>query len=196
MDETSFKIGQSKTIKILLRYLWPKDQPKLRYRVLGATLSLLVAKMFNVYIPFLYKDAVDKLSVSQTNPYIVLPVMIIISYGLARMTQAFFSELRDFVFVRVARNAKRMISLHTFKHLHSLSLAFHLDRQTGGLSRYIERGTKGVEFVLQFMTFNILPTLIEILMVTVILFYKYDWKFGTITFVTVVSYIVLTLLIS
>lgn len=196
MTQLHSKIGQRKTIKILLGYLWPKEQPGLKYRVVGATLSLFIAKMLNVYIPFLYKDAVDKLSISQTNPYIVLPVMIIVSYGLARMGQAFFNELRDFIFVRVARYAQRLISLNTFRHLHELSLAFHLERQTGGLSRYIERGSRGVEFVLQFMTFNILPTLIEILMVTAILFYKYHWSFGVITFVTVTSYIAFTLLLT
>jgi ABC-type transport system involved in Fe-S cluster assembly fused permease/ATPase subunit len=196
MSELGTKIGQRKTVKILLGYLWPKDQTGLRYRVVAATACLLLAKILNVYIPFLYKHAVDKLSISQTNLMIVLPVMIIMSYGLARIGQAFFSELRDFIFVRVARYAQRQISLHTFKHLHELSLAFHLERQTGGLSRFIERGARGVEFVLQFMTFNILPTLIEILMVTAILFYKYDWTFGAITFVTVVSYIAFTLLLT
>lgn len=190
------KIGQKRTIQILVGYLWPKDQPGLRYRVVGATLCLFIAKILNVYIPFLYKDAVDALSINQTNPLIILPVLIIISYGLARMGQAFFNELRDFIFVRVARYAQRLISLNTFKHLHELSLAFHLERQTGGLSRYIERGSRGVEFVLQFMTFNILPTLIEILMVTAILFFKYHWTFGAITFVTVTSYIAFTLILT
>jgi len=196
MNETAPKIGQGMTVKILLNYLWPKDQPGLKSRVVIATLSLFIAKILNVYVPFIYKEAVDKLTITQTNPYIVLPVMVIVSYGLARMTQAFFSELRDFIFVRVARYAQRLISLNTFQHLHELSLAFHLERQTGGLSRYIERGARGVEFVLQFMTFNILPTLIEILMVTAVLFYKYHWTFGTITFVTVTSYIALTLILT
>lgn len=196
MNQPIGKIGQKQTIRILLSYLWPKDQKGLRYRVVFATLALFVAKILNVYVPFLYKQSIDKLSLSPTQQVIALPIMIIVAYGLARMGQTFFSELRDFIFVRVARYAQRMISLHTFKHLHELSLAFHLERQTGGLSRYIERGSRGVEFVLQFMTFNILPTLIEILMVTAILFFKYDWRFGAITFVTVTSYIAFTLFLT
>jgi ABC-type transport system involved in Fe-S cluster assembly fused permease/ATPase subunit len=193
---SSKKIGQKETIQILASYLWPKDQKGLRNRVVFAALALLVAKVLNVYVPFLYKSAIDKLTLTPDNHVIILPVLVIVSYGLARMGQAFFSELRDFIFVRVSRNAQRNLSLNTFKHLHELSLAFHLERQTGGLSRFIERGSQGIEFVVQFMTFNIIPTLIEILLVTGILLVKYNWTFGIITFVTVALYIALTLFLT
>ena len=196
MTEKTKSIGQKQTIKILLEYLWPKEPARLRINVLVATVFLLSSKALNVYVPFLYKRAVDSLSITPSHPLILLPLMVIVSYGLARMGQSFFSEMRDLVFVNVARHAQRLISLHTFKHLHELSLSFHLDRQTGGLSRYIERGSEGVEFVLTFMVFNIIPTLLEILLVTGILFVKYDWTFGTITFLTVGSYIGFTLLIT
>lgn len=195
-DEGSQKIGQARTIKILLSYLWPKEPKKLRWNVTFAVGFLLSSKLLNVYVPFLYKRAVDSLSINENNLYIILPAAAIVSYGLARMGQSFFSEMRDLVFVRVARHAQRLISLHTFRHLHELSLAFHLERQTGGLSRYIERGSSGVEFVLTFMVFNIVPTLLEIFMVTGILFYKYQWSFGLITFVTVALYIAMTLVIT
>ncbi len=184
------------TIKILLTYLWPKGHRQLKASGILAALFLILSKILSVYVPFLYKHAVDSLSITPSHPEILLPVLVIVSYGLAKMGQSLFSEMRDFVFVRVSQNARRLISLHTFKHLHELSLAFHLERQTGGLSRYIERGSSGVEFVLTFMVVNIIPTLLEILMVTFILFTKYQWSFGAITFVTVVSYIAITLLLT
>lgn len=194
MDDQQ-KIGQLKTVEILLSYLWPKGRTGLRVRVVFSIFFLLAAKILSVYFPFLYKNAVDSLTLSITNPMIMLPMLVIISYGLARAGQALFGELRDLIFVHVARNAQRLISLHTFKHLHELSLAFHLERQTGGLSRYIERGSSGVEFVLTFMVFNIVPTLLEIFLVTGVLFYKYEFSFGAVTFMTIVAYIAATLVL-
>lgn len=108
----------------------------------------------------------------------------------------FFAELRDFIFIRVAQYAKRVIGLNVFKHLHALSLRFHLERQTGGLSRVIERGTNGIQFILGFTLFNILPTLLEIVLVTAVLFYMYDSSFAIVTFLTIFTYITFTLLIT
>jgi ATP-binding cassette, subfamily B, heavy metal transporter len=147
-----------------------------------------------VYVPFLLKRAVDALSVEQT--LIALPLALILAYGAARFLQQAFGELRDFLFVRVSQNAQRHIALNTFQHLHALSLRFHLERQTGGLSRVIERGVRGIQFVLSFMLFNIIPTILEIIMVTAILVINFDWPFAMITFFTIVGYITFTLIVT
>lgn len=181
------------TVKSLSRHLWPSGFMQLRVRVVLAMACLILAKVINVYVPFLYKDAVDALSLK---PIVVLPVALIVGYGLARILQQAFGELRDFIFVRVAQHAQRTVALETFKHLHHLSLAFHLERQTGGLSRVIERGTRAIQTVLSFMLFNILPTLLEIVLVTVVLYKTFGWNFALITFVTVGSYIFFTFLIT
>ncbi len=179
------------TIKILLSYLWPKSRFELRARVCLASFSLILAKLVNVYVPFLYGEAVDALSLSKS--LLVVPLGVILAYGGARVLAQFFGELRDFLFANVAQHAQREIALNTFKHLHSLSLAFHLDRQTGGLSRIIERGTRGIQFVLYFMTFNIMPTILEIVLVTGVLLFKFNVEFALIIFFTLVFYIVYTL---
>lgn len=186
--------NQTRTLKMLWTYLWPNNRKDLRVRVLISILCLAIAKVINVYIPFFLKDAIDALSIS--NKAMVLPVAVIVSYGLARISVQFFGELRDFVFIRVAQHAQRTIGLQTFKHLHDLSLDFHLSRKTGDLSRVIERGTRGIQFVLQFMTFNIVPVLVEILLVTGIMLIKFSWIYGAIIFFTIVLYISATLAVT
>lgn len=177
------------TSKSLIEHLWPAGHADLKLRVILAMACLIIAKLINVYVPFLYKAAVDALSV---NPAVALPITIIVSYGLARVGQQTFGELRDFIFVKVGQHAQRTVALSTFHHLHNLSLKFHLDRQTGGLSRVIERGTRSMQTVLSFMLFNIIPTLLEILLVTGILYFKFGWTFAAITFVTVALYVYFT----
>jgi ABC-type transport system involved in Fe-S cluster assembly fused permease/ATPase subunit len=184
---------QFDTARSLTHHLWPAGYPGLKVRVVLAMSCLALAKIVNVYVPFLYKDAVDALSLK---PVVAVPIGIILGYGLARIMQQAFGELRDFIFVRVAQHAQRTVALETFRHLHHLSLAFHLDRQTGGLSRVIERGTRAIQTVLSFMLFNILPTLLEILLVTGILYKKFNWKFAAITLVAVGSYIFFTFVIT
>ncbi len=152
-------------------------------------LCLALAKVINVTVPFVYKSAVDSLSRSSM---VVLPVAVILSYGLARIAQQAFGELRDFIFIKVSQHAQRTVALETFRHLHELSLAFHLDRQTGGLTRVIERGTRAIQTVLSFMLFNIIPTLLEIFLVIGILIHKFGWSAAAITFSTVSFYIVFT----
>ena len=165
--------------------------------------ALISAKLVNVYVPFLYKSAVDALTphLSQTSgsafgdgspALLVLPIGFILLYGLARVLTQAFGELRDYLFERPEQHAQRTIALRTFRHLHQLSLAFHLDRQTGGLTRVIERGTRAISTVLSFMLFNIIPTLLEIVMVTVVLWVKFDWKYAVITFGTVSFYVYFT----
>jgi ABC-type transport system involved in Fe-S cluster assembly fused permease/ATPase subunit len=183
-----------KTLRTLGSHLWPKDKKHLRWRVIVAVLFLIGAKILNVYVPFLLKQAIDALSVQQG--LVVLPVALIVSYGLARLLVSLFGELRDLIFVRVAQNAQRTIALGTFKHLHNLSLDFHLARQTGGLSRVIERGTRGIQFVLNFMTFNIVPTLFEIALVTGVVIYYFNVIYAGIIFLTILLYIALTLVVT
>src|SRR5262249_4221576 len=148
------------TLRVTLPYLWPKDRFGLKFRVILSLLALIAAKVIGVYVPFLMKDSVNALSLEKS--LLIIPLGIILAYGTARFLQAAFGELRDFLFVRVSQHAQRIIALNTFDHLHSLSMRFHLERQTGGLSRVIERGIRGMQFVLSFMLFNIIPTILEI----------------------------------
>jgi len=183
-----------KTLKSLGSYLWPENRGDLKSRVVFALFFLGGAKALNVCVPFLLKMAIDEFSVKEAA--IILPLGIIFAYGLARVMVAIFGELRDLIFVRVAQHAQRTIALNTFKHLHNLSLDFHLSRQTGGLSRVIERGTRGIQFVLNFMTFNIVPTLFEITLVTGILIYHFNIFYAAIVFSTIALYIFLTLAVT
>ncbi|MBM3556806.1 MAG: metal ABC transporter permease, partial [Alphaproteobacteria bacterium] len=185
------------TIGRLLPYLWPKDRPELRLRVLVAVVLLLGAKGANVTVPFFFKAAVDTLEkLDRAAALVSIPVFAICAYGLARILAQGFGELRDSIFSKVSQNAMRIVGLETFRHLHALSLRFHLDRQTGGVTRAIERGTKGVQFLLQFMTFNILPTILEILLVCGILMVGYGWQLSAVTLATIAAYIGYTLAIS
>jgi len=184
-----------RTIRTLLPHLWPRQAPDLRIRVIGALACLLIAKLANVYVPLLYKHAVDALT-PHAGAVLVAPVALILAYGLLRVTAQSFGELRDALFAKVAQRAIRTVGLSTFRHLHALSLRFHLDRQTGGMSRAIERGTKGIEFLLSFMLFNVLPTLLEIVMVCGILWALYNVWFAAVTFVTIGGYILFTVLVT
>jgi ATP-binding cassette subfamily B protein len=180
------------TIRTLIPYLWPPGEPGLRLRVVLAMTFLVAAKAINVGVPLLYKKAVDALT-SRPDMVVAVPVAILLAYGLARILGGTFGELRDIVFVKVGQRAIRAVGLGVFQHLHRLGLRFHLDRQTGGVSRAIERGTKGMEFLLQFMLFNIMPTLLEIGLVTAVLWGMYDSSFALITSATILVYIGFTL---
>ncbi|MBL1431953.1 MAG: ABC transporter ATP-binding protein/permease [Gammaproteobacteria bacterium] len=178
------------TIASLLPFLW-----EFRSRVILAMVCLVIAKLASVGLPLILKEIVDALDRSQ-NLLIALPAGLLIAYGIVRLASSIFGELRDLIFAKVLQRAIRRIAIKVFRHLHTLALSFHLERQTGGVSRDIERGTRGVSFLLNFMLFNILPTLLEIGLVTVILFVNYDATFAIITFVTVSIYITLTLVIT
>ena len=179
-----------KTIRTMLPYLWPANAG-LRARVVIAMVLLVAAKGANVIVPFFYKGAVDALSPTTTQ-VIAVPIALLVGYGLARVLALAFGELRDAVFTRVAQRAIREAGLRTFRHLHQLSLRFHLERKTGGVTRAVERGTKGVEFLLRFMLFNILPTLLEIFLVCGILWSLYGWLYGLVTFVIMAIYVIWT----
>jgi ATP-binding cassette, subfamily B, heavy metal transporter len=192
------KLGLARTMAVLRvvgRHLWPKGEVGLRCRVVVAMVLLVVAKVTNVYVPVLYKQAVDALGESATQA-IAVPVVLILAYGVARVLAQAFGELRDAIFAPVSQRAIRNLALEVFRHLHALSLRFHLERQTGGLSRVIERGTNGMEFLIRFMTFNILPTLFEIALVAVVLWNLYDWRFSAVTLVAVGGYILFSVVLS
>jgi ATP-binding cassette, subfamily B, heavy metal transporter len=184
------------TLRQLLPYLWPHGVWDIKARVIAAALFLALAKVASVSIPFFYKGAVDVLSVKAPDPMLALPLGLIIAYGLARVASLGFGELRDAVFERVSQRAARRLALAVFEHLHSLSLRFHLDRQMGSLSRIVERGSKAIDSLLGSVLFNVLPTLLEILLVTVILWRLFDIRFALVTFGSVVGYIVYTVAIT
>ena len=179
-----------KTLGALLPHLWPAGRPDLRTRVVIALVLLVAAKLASVFVPIILRNAVDALSVDATA--LALPLGLLLAYGLARVGAQGFAEARDAVFARVAQNAMRRVALATFQHLHRLSLRFHLERQTGGLSRAIERGTRGIEFLLFFVLFNVVPTIVEMLLVAGILWGLFDWRFSTVTLLTIGGYVVFT----
>ncbi|HJT15392.1 MAG TPA: ABC transporter ATP-binding protein/permease [Dongiaceae bacterium] len=197
------RVGQWQAVRELLPHLWTRIGWDLRTRVGAAVGCLVVAKLTNVYVPILFKAMVDVLTphvgqgaATGTAVAIAVPIGLLLAYGLARVATQLFSELRDGIFAKVAQRAIRNVALQTFRHLHALSLKFHLDRQTGGLTRAIERGAKGIEFLLFFVLFNVLPTLIEIALVCGILWALYDWRFALATAATIGGYVWYTLAVT
>jgi ATP-binding cassette subfamily B protein len=194
MRPTTFDPGQVKmsnqgrTLRQLLPYLWPRGRRDLRARVVVALLLLVAAKITTVYVPMILRQAVDSLSPTG-EILVVAPIGLLLAYGFARIMARGFGELRDALFAKVAQSAIRRVALMTFRHVHDLSLRFHLDRQTGGLARAIDRGIKGIEFLLSFVVFSVIPTLLEILLVCAVLWVLFDWRFVAITLVTVTGYI-------
>jgi ATP-binding cassette subfamily B protein len=186
--------GDWRIIRRLLPYLWPAGLTGLKARVVLAVVLVAAAKAATIYVPIFYKQAVDALS--GPAGAIVVPVGLLLAYGIARMLQAALTELREIVFTRVAQHAMHMIALETFKHLHRLSLRFHLDRQTGGLSRAIERGTQGIDNLLHYMLFQIVPTLLEMALVCAVLWKLYDVWFAAATFAAIVAYVGFTLIVT
>ncbi|MHB1174198.1 MAG: ABCB family ABC transporter ATP-binding protein/permease [Sulfuriferula sp.] len=178
-----------RTIRLLLPYLW-----EYKWRVAIALSFLIGAKLAVVSVPLILKHIVD--SLNQPKAMLVVPVALLLAYGALRMASTVFSDLRDIVFAKVTQHAIRRVGLEVFRHLHNLSLRFHLERQTGGVSRDIERGARGISSLIHFTLFSILPTLIEIGLVAGILFAKFDWVFAAITLAVLVVYIALTITIT
>jgi len=174
-----------RVIGMLLPYLL-----EYKWRVLIALAFLASAKVANVGVPLVLKSVVDALSPEQQ--IVALPLALLVAYGLLRLSTVLFAELRDVVFVRVTQRAIRRVALAVFRHLHSLSLRFHLERQTGGMSRDIERGTRGISTLLSFMLFSIIPVILEFGLVAVVLLARFDWRFAAITFAAVAIYIFFT----
>ncbi len=183
------------TLALLLPHVWPKGAPELRARVLLSLALLIGAKIATVNVPILYKQAIDVLSAGASSA-IAVPIALIVGYGLLRVVASASAELRDAVFAKVGQRAMRALGLATFRHLHALSLRFHLDRQTGGLSRIIERGTSGIDTLLSYLIFSILPTFIEMALVCGILWSLYDVTYAAVTLFTIIAYLAYTLAIT
>ena len=190
---TSAPSGQRQDIKNLRRlfpYVWA-----FRGRVLVALVCLILAKVATVGVPLLLKEIVDALDVSKTE-VLAIPLMLFLVYGALRLSSSLFNELRDAVFARARYGAMRRLSHEVLKHLHNLSLRFHLERRTGNISRDLERGAMSISSILNYMVFNILPTMAEFILVAVILLGRYDIQFTIVTFSTVVIYISFTLAVT
>lgn len=172
----------------VLKLLWPYFF-EYKKRVALALFCLVIAKIASVSLPFVLKDLVDTLTQASPEQLISVPISLVVAYGSLRLLNTLISEVRDTLFGRVTERAIRRLGLSVFQHLHRLDLEFHLERRTGGLSRDIERGTSGVNFLMRFMVFNIVPTILEIALVIGILFYNYGIAFAAITLGAVVSYV-------
>ena len=185
--------GDWRVIRDLLPYLL-----EYRFRVILALSCLIAAKFANLGIPILMKELIDSLDVKADSPQalLVVPVGIIFAYGLLRISASLFAELREALFARVTQNAVRKVALQVFEHLHSLALSFHLARQTGGVSRDIERGTRGIQSLISYSLYSILPTLIEFCLVLGYFAYSYDIWFAVITLAALVLYIVFTIVVT
>ncbi|SEK06444.1 ABC transporter ATP-binding protein/permease [Achromobacter sp. NFACC18-2] len=189
------KGGGFSTLRTLFPYLWPPGKTGLKARVVAALLCLFAAKAATVYVPLLYKQAVDELGKGAPGT-VTVPLGLILAYGTARVLSLLFSELRDALFARVGQHAIRSVGMQIFRHLHGLALRFHLARQTGGLNRAIERGTKGIQTLLSFLLFNILPTFFEIGLVCVVLWKMFDGWLALATGATVTLYMAYTLAVT
>ena len=187
-----------KTFKLLFPFLWPNKRSDLRKRVSLALICLILAKVASVYTPLILGRSVDSLTElsSGINLLMLIPIALIISYGVARIASLTFEGMRDALFSKVSQHAIREVSLTIFKHLHSLSLQFHLNRQTGALSKFIDRGTKGIDFLLRYVIFNVVPTFIEIILVSIILLNLYGYFYALITIITITIYVILTFIIT
>ena len=184
------------TISRVLPYLWPEGQPWVKRRVVGALLLLLGAKLVSVTTPYFYKLAVDALSTETANDPVWMMTFgalgLVVAYGLARIGAVAFGEARDAVFARVGQRAIRQLALETFRHIHALSLRFHITRKTGGLSRIIERGVKGVDFLLRFMLFSVGPLILELTMVSALFAVLFGWQYMAVVVTTIAIYVAFT----
>jgi ATP-binding cassette, subfamily B, heavy metal transporter len=181
--------GDWRAVVTLLPYLW-----EYKVRVIAALTCLVAAKLANVGVPVLMKQIVD--SLDARTAMLVVPLALLVAYGLLRLSTTLFTELREFLFAKVLQRAMRKIGLQVFRHLHALSMRFHLARQTGGLTRDVERGQRGISSLTSFALFSILPTLVEIALVSAILIARYDWTFMAITGGALVLYIVFTITVT
>jgi len=185
------------TIKHLWSYMWPKDRKDLQLRVVLAIAALLVSKVATTMVPFAYRGIIDSLNTTGPNAGLILgisiPVMFVIAFGVGNIVDAGFQQLRDVLFASVGQNAVRKLAEQTFIHLHKLSLRFHLQRRTGGLSRVIERGTKGIETIVRFTMLNTAPTLVEFIIVGGIFLFMFGFSYFAVLVVTIWLYLWFTI---
>ncbi|MCC5975498.1 MAG: metal ABC transporter permease, partial [Rubellimicrobium sp.] len=185
------RLSGMRTVRKVAPYLWPRGQFWVKWRVVVAMVMLLAAKLIAVFTPVLYKWAVDALAGDAPGPALTLglgAVGITVAYGMSRILTAAFQQLRDVVFTRVGQRALRALALETFQHIHRLSMRYHITRKTGGLSRIIERGVKGVDFLLRFLLFSIGPLILELALTLAVLFWLFDVRYMLVVFVTIALY--------
>src|SRR5215204_331560 len=176
-------------------YIWPADRRDLKLRILIAMALLMVAKLATIAVPFTFKWATDALTGEGSAPVapawigwvFLAPVALTIAYGGMRILMALVTQARDGMFAKVAMNAVRNLALLTFKHMHELSLRFHLERKTGGLTRVLERGRNGIETIVRMVILQAAPTIIELLLIVAVLLYQFDWRYVAVIFVTIVA---------
>jgi ATP-binding cassette, subfamily B, heavy metal transporter len=183
-------------LRTLLPFVWPKDRPDLRRRVVLAGVVLMIAKLVTVVTPFAYKYAVDWLTAADAasvqTALALTPIMMIVAYGIGRVMMMVLTQIRDVLFTRVGQHAVRQLSNQTFRHLHALSLRFHLERKTGGLSRVIERGRAAVELIIRMGILNSIPTALELVLVLSIVAWLFGWEFVLVIMATVIAYVAYT----
>jgi ATP-binding cassette subfamily B protein len=198
-DASASEASALQTIRRVAPYLWPEGQGWIKRRVVAALTFLLMAKLVSITTPYVYKLAVDSLAGEAPETGMILglgAVGLVVAYGLARLGAVVFGELRDAVFVRVGQRAIRRLAIETFTHIHRLSLRYHITRKTGGLSRIIERGVKGVDFLLRFMLLSIGPLILELTMVAVIFALVFGWLYAVVVVITIVLYVWFTLAVT
>ncbi|MDP5215845.1 ABC transporter ATP-binding protein/permease [Ruegeria sp. 2205SS24-7] len=178
-----------RTIRKVTPYLWPEDEPWVKRRVIWAMAALVFAKLIAVYTPILYRNAVDSLAGDAQSQLLLGAVGLTVAYGVARMMTVGFQQLRDALFAPVGQRALRALALETFQHIHRLSMRYHITRKTGGLSRIIERGVKGVDFLLRFLLFSIGPLILELVLVAIVLMWLFDVWYLVVVAVTIGLYI-------
>ncbi len=178
-----------RTVRKVMPYLWPADKPWVKRRVVLAMMALILSKIVSVYTPILYRDAVNVLGGDGVSDLALGAIGLTVAYGVARLMNVGFQQLRDAIFARVAQRALRMLALETFEHIHRLSMRYHITRKTGGLSRIIERGVKGVEFLLRFLLFSIGPLVLELVMIGVVLTILFDVSYLGVVAVTIGLYV-------
>ena len=197
--------GHFAVLRELLPYVWPADRPDLRWRVVFALLALVVAKAITLAVPIAYKQVVDWLTGHASGAGVAnvsaiglaaLPAMLIIAYGVGRVLMVLFAQFRDIWFTVVAQHAVRELAIKTFRHLHALSLRFHLERRTGGLSRVIERGVNGVDTIVRMAVLNSIPTAVELLMISGLVAYYFGWIYVVVVLATVLLYVWFTFVAS
>lgn len=192
-EDEYYMMDRSRLLKFLLPYLWPKDNSRLRWYLVVAFVFMVAAKVSTTLVPLAYKAMVDALS-GETAKMLAVPLGLIVAYGVARVGGALFEELRNVMFIHVSQNATRLLGVRVFRQLHALSLRFHLERQTGGLSLSIERGTQAVSTVLSRLLFSIVPILFELTLVTAIMWHMLNGWFALAILTTVGCYILFTVL--
>ncbi|XHC43637.1 ABC transporter ATP-binding protein/permease [Ahrensia marina] len=182
------------TLKVLFPYIWPKDRPDLKLRIYIALFILVLAKLVTVLVPYSYKWLTDSLTGELGAPasvpeWLIVPMMLVVAYGVGRLMMVGFNELRNALFAKVGQHAVRNLANETFGHIHRLSLRFHLQRRTGGLSRIIERGTKGIEIIIRFLILTAVPTILEFALMIAVVTYQFDWTYAGIVIAIVVAFI-------